>query len=296
MNYIGDIYRPPSEANSVILQITIGCSHNRCTFCEMYKKDRFRIKSYEEILDDILSLPDYIFQVKRIFLADGDALIMPTDELIQVLRLIKSRFFRLERIGIYASPRSVFSKTKEELKLLKQEGLGIVYLGVESGSGEVLLSVHKGVTKEKMIACARQIKESGLTLSVTLINGLGGLERTEQHAVESAEVMNAVNPDYIGLLSLMVAKGSPIYKETEQGLFTPMSPVELLLETRLFIESCRLKNSMIRSNHISNLVQIAGVLNEDKEKILSKINRILNDPYSPLSGQKTQFGSERLRM
>lgn len=276
MEYIGDVYRPPSEASSFILQITIGCSHNQCTFCHMYKKDKFRIKTYEEIVEDILSLPDYIFNVRRIFLADGDALIMPTEELIKVLRLLKQHFPRAERIGIYASPRSIFLKTVDELKLLKKEGLGIVYLGVESGSGNILLSVHKGVTQDKMIECGRRIKESGLTLSVTLINGLGGVERSEEHAVESAKVMNAVQPDYIGLLSLMLTPGSSIKKDVDEGRLTLLSPKELLNETKLFIESCDLENSIFRSNHASNYIPLGGVLNKDREKIINQIEQSLD--------------------
>lgn len=276
MEYIGDVYRPPSEANSFILQVTIGCSHNQCTFCHMYKKDTFRIKTYEEIVEDVLSLPDYIFSVRRIFLADGDALIMPTDELIKVLRLLKSKFSRAERIGIYASPRSIFLKTVEELKLLKQEGLGIVYLGVESGSGKILLAVHKGVTQAKMIECGQRIKESGLALSVTLINGLGGVENSKEHAVESANVMNEINPEYIGLLSLMITPGSSIKKDIDEGKLTLLSPKELLYEARLFIETCDLKNSIFRSNHASNYIPLAGILNRDKEKILGQIEASLD--------------------
>lgn len=276
MEYIGDVYRPPSEASSFILQITIGCSHNQCTFCHMYKKDSFRIKTYQEIVEDILSLPDYIFNVRRIFLADGDALIMPTEELVKVLRLLKQHFPKAERIGIYASPRSIFLKTVDELKLLKKEGLGIVYLGVESGSGNILLSVHKGVTQDKMIECGRRIKESGLTLSVTLINGLGGVELSEEHAVESAKVMNAIQPDYIGLLSLMLTPGSSIKKDVDEGKLTLLSPKELLHETKLFIQSCDLEHSIFRSNHASNYIPLGGVLNMDKEKIINQIEQSLD--------------------
>lgn len=276
MEYIGDVYRPPSEASSFILQITIGCSHNQCTFCHMYKKDKFRMKSYEEIVEDILSLPEYVFSVRRIFLADGDALIMPTDTLVKVLKLLKQHFPKAKRIGIYASPRSIFTKTVEELKLLKEEGLGIVYLGVESGSGNILKMVHKGVTQEKMIECGNLVKQSGIPISVTLINGLGGVERSEEHAIESAKVMNALNPDYIGLLSLMITPGSGLQKDINDGKLTLLSPKALLNEIKLFIEHCELDGSIFRSNHASNYIPLRGVLNQDKNKIISQIEESLD--------------------
>lgn len=271
MRYEGALYRPPSEAYSLIVQATIGCSHNRCTFCSMYKEKSFRIRSVEEILEDLLTGRKYYKKVKRIFLADGDALIIKTKDLIRILNEIKTIFPECERVGIYGSPRSIFTKNVDELMELNELGLGIVYLGVESGSDNILKSINKGVTSEEMIRAGKRIVDSNIELSVTLISGIGGRELSREHAIESARVINKINPNYIGLLTLLLENGTQLYDDHEKGKFEILTPKEVLTETKLFVQGLDIDNCIFRSNHASNYVPLRGTLNKDKKLILKQI-------------------------
>lgn len=272
MKYEGALYRPPSEAYSLIVQGTIGCSHNRCTFCSMYREDSFRIRSVVDILEDIRSGREYYPYVKRIFLADGDALIIKTDDLIRILKEINSLFPECERVGIYGSPSSILSKSKEELMELNSLGLGIVYLGVESGSDTILEKINKGVNSKDMIKAGKKIVDSNIELSVTLISGIGGRELSHEHALESAKVVNKINPHYIGLLTLLLEEGTELYEDYHNGKFKLLSPREVLLETRQFVQGLNLDNCIFRSNHASNYIPLKGTLNKDKHLILNQID------------------------
>lgn len=271
MRYEGALYRPPSEAYSLIVQATIGCSHNRCTFCSMYKEKNFRIRSVEEILEDLSAGREYYKRVKRIFLADGDALIIKTKDLIKILKEIKTVFPECERVGIYGSPRSILGKSRDELMELKGLGLGIVYLGVESGSDIILKSINKGVTSEEMIRAGKRIIDSNIELSVTLISGIGGRKLSREHAIESARVINEINPNYVGLLTLLLEEGTQLYSDHEKGKFKILTPKEVLTETKLFVEGLDIDNCIFRSNHASNYVPLRGTLNKDKQIILAQI-------------------------
>ena len=271
MRYEGDLYRPPSEAYSLIVQATVGCSHNKCSFCSMYKGDKFKIKNTEEIIEDLLSGRKYYKNVKRVFLADGDALIIKTEELVKILKAIKRIFPECERVGIYGSPKSILLKSKEELKILKSLGLGIIYLGLESGSDKILKAINKGVNSDEMIKASEIVVESDILLSITLISGIGGKEDSTEHAIESAKVLNQMNPDYIGLLTLLLEEGTELYDDVEKGKFQLLSPREVLLETKTLVKGLEVDNCLFRSNHASNYVPLRGTLMKDKKRILSQI-------------------------
>lgn len=273
MRYEGALYRPPSEAYSLIVQATIGCSHNKCTFCSMYKDKKFRIRSVDEIVEDLIEGRRRYRQVKRIFLADGDALIIKTQDLIKIFKAINELFPECERIGIYGSPKSILIKEKGELKELNSMGLGIVYLGLESGSDEILKRINKGVTSKDMIEAGRKIVDSGIELSVTLISGIGGKEYSKIHALESARVLNEMKPDYIGLLTLLLEEGTQLYEEVQEGKFEVLTPIEVLEETRILVEGLNVDNCIFRSNHASNYVPLRGTLMKDKELILRDIDK-----------------------
>lgn len=271
MRYEGTVYRPPSEAYSLIVQATIGCSQNRCTFCSMYKEKNFRIRRTENIIEDLILGRQEYSKVERIFLADGDALIIKTEELLKILEAIKTIFPECKRVGIYGSPKSILGKSTKELIELRKLGLGIVYLGVESGSDLILEKIKKGVNSFEMIAAGRKIKEADILLSITLISGLGGKEHSMEHVVESARVVNEMNPDYIGLLTLLVEEGTEFYDDVLNGKFKLLTPKEVLLETREFVKRLNVDNCIFRSNHASNYVALGVTLNKDKNLILAQI-------------------------
>ncbi|MEW9096854.1 MAG: radical SAM protein [Clostridiaceae bacterium] len=280
MRYEGVVYRPPSEANSLIVQVTIGCAHNKCTFCGMYKGKKFRIRKIEEILGDLIQARNYYSRVERIFLADGDALCLKTKDLKQILYKIRELFPECNRIGIYATPRDVLNKSLEELIELRDLGLGIIYMGLESGSEKILKEINKGVTKEEMIIAGKKVKESDIPLSITLISGLGGKENWEKHALESAEVISIIDPDYLGLLTLMVEDGTELYEKISKSEFSLLNPKEIMLETKTMLQNIYVTNCIFRSNHASNYVALKGTLPQDKEILLNKIYEILTTEYN----------------
>lgn len=271
MRYEGSLYRPPSEAYSLIVQATIGCTHNKCTFCSMYKDKEFRVRSTDDIIEDFQIGRQVYKTVKKIFIADGDALAISTKELIKIFIFIKETFPECERVGIYGSPKAILSKSIEELKELKDLGLGIVYLGVESGSEKILKAINKGVTRGEMIEAGRKIVESGIVLSTTFISGIGGVIDSHEHAIETAKIINEIRPHYVGLLTLIVEKGTPLYEDVKDGKFHLLTPKEVLLETKEMVKDIDVEYCVFRSNHASNYVALKGTLSEDKELILSQI-------------------------
>lgn len=268
MEYEGRLYRPPSEANSLIIQATIGCSHNQCSFCSMYKDKSFRIRKTAAILEDIASGRQQFPIINRVFLADGDALIIKTEDLVRILDDIKTIIPECERVGVYASPKSIHTKSLEELKLLRKKGLNIAYLGVESGSDKVLLDINKGVHSAELIQCGKKLKDAGIIVSVTLISGIGGQDHWKEHAVASAKVINEINPDYLGLLTLMVEEGTNLKRDVEQGDFKMLSPEEITKETILLLRELNTENTIFRSNHPSNYIPLKGILNQDKKRMI----------------------------
>jgi len=274
--YEGAVFRPPSEAHSLIIQATIGCSHNKCTFCVTYLDKKFRIKSYEEVKRDVETVLPHYRDVKRIFLADGNALVIPTDDLKKILNLLTDKFPNLERIGLYACPQDIIKKSVAELEELKSSGLGIIYIGLESGSDEILRRIRKGVKSKKMVEAAQKVREAGITLSVIFILGLGGKRHSQEHAQETAKILSKMDPDFIGALTLMVIKGTKIYEEVEAGDLVILEPREVFEEVHTIIKNLNLKHCVFRANHASNYLPIGGTLPEDKDNILMRIEYILN--------------------
>lgn len=277
MRYEGAIYRPPSEAYSLIIQVTLGCSHNKCTFCNMYKDKKFKIRKLKDIFEDLEMAREYYKTVKRVFLADGDALILKMEDLEAILIKMKELFPECDRIGIYGTPKDILRKSEEDLIKLKNLGLDIIYLGIESGSDVILNDVKKGVTASEMIEAGKKVMRTGIKLSVTIISGLGGKEKWMEHAVESAKVISSINPDYVGLLTLMVEPETEIYEKIANKELTLLSPIEVMMETREFIKNLEVDNCVFRSNHASNYAPLAATLNEDKERVLNQINSIIEN-------------------
>lgn len=271
--YEGDVYRPPSEANSLIIQDTIGCSHNRCTFCTMYRDKRFRIRPVTDVLADLDAARPWAGPAPRLFLADGDALIRRTEQQLEILSHIRKTYPDCQRVTCYASPESILTKTPDELTALRKAGLTMVYLGLESGSDTVLRQVEKGVTTEEMIRCAHAVHEAGIELSVTAISGLGGQALWREHAEQTGRVLSAMHPEYIGLLTLMFHPGTPMTVARDSGMFQPLSPMEVLDETRLLLQNLSSPGSVFRSNHASNYLNLRGTLDEDIPALLDLLEK-----------------------
>ena len=273
--YEGTVFRPPSEANSLILQITLGCSYNRCTFCDTYGDKEFRVKTFEDLKHDVELVLPFYDHIDKIFLADGNALMLPTDQLVQSLELLYDKFPKLERIGVYGGPGDILKKSPEDLKLLKEKGLGIIYLGLESGSDIVLKRVKKGALSKHMIKCAEKVKASGILLSAIIILGLGGKELTDEHGRETGRVLSEMDPDYIGALTLMLLPGTPLYEEEKEGKFNLLNTLEIYPELRKIVEGLNVTNCIFRVNHASNYVPIRGTLPKDKDEILKTIDYVI---------------------
>ncbi len=289
MKYEGLVIRPPSEADSLILQVTVGCSHNKCTFCPAYKAKRFRIKSFDEIRDDIDEASIHAQHLRRVFLADGDALIIPQQRLLEIINYLNEKFPKLTRIGIYGNAKSILKKSIEQLKALKENKLSIIYLGIESGDEETLKNIHKGITCEKMVEAAKRVKEASIKLSVTVLLGVAGTERSVIHAKETARILTDIQPDYIGALTLMIPPEAPLYRKVEEGKFELPSPFELLQELKIMIADSDLHNCLFFSNHASNYLPIKARLPKDKHSSLKLIDEVLS------SGDKTLLKPEYLR-
>ena len=275
MKYDGMIYRPPSEADSLILQVTVGCSYNRCTFCGAYQGKTFRIKKRDEIREDMDEVAACGTTIRRVFLADGDALILPQKDLLQILKEMDGRFRGLERVGIYANARDILHKEVEELRALKEAGLGILYLGLESGNPEVLKRIRKNATADQMVRAARRVKEAGIRLSVTVILGIGGIERSQSHAEDTGKVLTEMDPDYVGALSLMIVPGTPIEKELEAGTLILPTPFGMIEELERMIEQCHVSHCFFASNHASNYLPLRLRMPQEKEKGLRMIREVL---------------------
>lgn len=277
LQYEGSIWRPPSEARSLILQATVGCSHNACIFCVSYKTKKYRVRGATGIQSDLDTIPGrYKENVNRVFLADGNALAIDTSELLNTLRVLTDELPELKRVGIYGYAKDVREKTVQDLKELHKAGLGIVYLGLETGDDELLRWARKGVDSAENINACKKIREAGIPLSLTIILGLGGLENSESHARATAKVLNAIDPEYIGALTLMTPPGTRIQELVQSRDFVPMQPMEILKELKILVEHLELSNCIFRTNHASNYLPIRGVLNADKKAILDILTETID--------------------
>lgn len=278
MRYEGMVYRPPSEAGSLLIQCTIGCPHNKCTFCAMYKGTAFRIRPVAEIKEDLRTARDYYGdRVETIFLPDGNTILMKTDQLVEILEYAQALFPRLKRITSYGSARFVNLKPAAELRRLREAGLSRIHSGMESGDDVVLARICKGATAAEIVEAGLKVKEAGMELSEYVLIGIGGRERSREHAIASAEVLNAIDPEFIRLRTFIPMPGTPLYDEYRQGDFGLLSPHEALKETALFIGALA-TTGLLYSDHSSNYAYVNGRLPGDKAAMLATIDELLAMP------------------
>ena len=275
MSYEGTIIRPPSEALSILLQVTLGCSHNKCTFCGTYKEKRFTIKDDQTIMADIRFASKYMVRQHRLFLMDGDGLIIPQPKLVWILDMIKEYLPWVRRVGAYANAKSIMMKSDEDLVQLKKKGLGILYLGVESGDNQTLRKVCKGTTAENLIKQGRRIKEAGIKLSVTVLLGIAGRSDSLKHARATGKLLSGMDPNYIGALTVMILPHTPLADDYRAGRFELPDTRELLLELREMFEHTHLSGGLFMANHASNYLPIKARLPKDREKTLDTIDAAL---------------------
>ena len=275
MHYQGNIIRPPSEADSIILQVTVGCSHNKCTFCGAYKHKQFTIKNNEIIDKDISFAAKHFQHKRRLFLCDGDALIIPQPRLVSLLIKLKNQLPWLTRVGIYANAKSIKKKSLPDLQELKRLGLGIIYMGLESGDDQTLKAVNKGILSGEMIEQAKKVGEAGIKLSLTVLLGLAGPERSDLHAKATGRVLSEIDPEFIGALTLMLIPGTPLYHEYQKGSFTLLEPEQILKELRTMIAHTHLTRGLFLSNHASNFLPLKIRLPRDQQTAIGRIDEAL---------------------
>lgn len=274
-SYDTPVFRPPSEAQSFILRVTRGCAHNKCTYCNMYRGVPFQILKDEEISRQIaLAVHFGKNSVRRVFLADGDALVLPTAKLLKILQALREQFPKLQRVASYAAPKDILRKSEEELRQLREAGLQLLYYGMETGDDATLKAVKKGVTAEEAIEAGRRVTASGMKLSLMVILGLAGVEGSARHALATAKAINIIKPTHLSALCLMLYRGSELKEQFEEGNFNPLSPAGLMQELHLMLNNIELPREhycLFRSNHVSNYVQLAGTLPKDKERLLQQV-------------------------
>ena len=280
ITYNEPLFRPPSEGRSLIIQITLGCSWNKCAFCEMYTSKQFKARNERDVFADIESFIPYSTQIRKVFLADGDPLVLSTNRLLRILNKLTVTFPNLRRISTYASPINIAHKSLEDLLLLKEAGLSLLYVGIESGDSQVLEAINKGETYETTIEGLNKSKSVGMDSSVMIINGVGGIQLSEQHAINSAKVLNLTQPKYASTLVLTAYKGLEHYQNRYRGDFTEMNSIQLFEELRLFMRHLELENTIFRSDHASNRLVLKGVLGKDKKVFLDQIEAAIVSPES----------------
>ncbi len=280
INYIEPVFRPPSEWQSLILQVTNGCSWNRCTFCDMYTQaqKKFKPNSVIEIEAQLQRVAQEGYPVKRVFLADGDAMTLSTRRLKEYLAVIKHYYPDVQRISSYCLPRNLGKKTVDELAELQEMGLSLMYVGCESGDDEVLRLVDKGETYESSLDALSKIKRAGMKSSVMILNGLGGPELSEQHAINSAKLMNEAQPDYLSTLVVEFPTGSERFEAAFEGRWRKLGKLELFAEMETLLSNLTLERTIFRSDHASNYLVLKGVLGKDKEKLLTTVRAAIHQP------------------
>ena len=273
--YEGVVIRPPSEADSLILQYTIGCSHNGCIFCPAYKEKHYRVRSLAEMEQDIRSCLPACGDTERIFLADGDALGAPLSELLALAQLLRSSFPRLRRIGMYANAKNILGRSVEELRQLQEAGIGILYVGIESGDDDLLTWMSKGATAADMAEAGRRVKEAGIKLSVTVLLGIGGIDRSEKHAWLTGKLLTAIDPEYVGALTTMVVQGTPLYELQQRGRFSLPSPFVILSELAEMLEHTEMTRGLFFANHASNYLPIRVRMPSQRDRTVAMIREFI---------------------
>lgn len=278
MRYEGNIFRPPSEAYSLLVQVTIGCTHNKCTFCSMYKDKKFRVRDLDEVIQDLKWAKEHYRRVERIFLCDGDALALSNNRLMPILEFISDNFPECERVTVYGRAKDALKKTDEEMRQLYEAGIKMVYLGAESGSEKVLKDINKGETRQEIIDGVKKIEASGMKASVTFISGLAGKDGWEDHAIQTGTMISEMQPSYVGLLTLMVEPGVPMADDIQSGKLRLLSAEEVMAETLLMLQNTNVqKDCVFRSNHASNYVSLRGTLPADREKMMALLRKAMNN-------------------
>lgn len=278
IKYVGDVYRPPSEAYSLIVQATIGCTHNKCSFCKMFKEKRFQTRPTEDIIADFAWARKRYRSVPRIFLADANALCLKTDKLMPILTYIEETFPECERVTIYGRASDVLRKTEDELRQLREHGLTMVYIGAESGSDKVLEMCRKGETRQQLIDAVKRIEKVGIKASVTFISGLAGKDGWEDHAIQTGTMITEMNASYVSLLTLLVDPQAPMYEDIQSGRLKLLTPQEVLAETHLMLENANPEKTCIfRSNHASNYLSLKGDLPQDRDRFLAQIEAAMKN-------------------
>lgn len=278
IKYVGDVYRPPSEAYSLIVQATIGCTHNKCSFCKMFKEKRFQTRPTEDIIADFAWARKRYRSVPRIFLADANALCLKTDKLMPILTYIEETFPECERVTIYGRASDILRKTEDELRQLREHGLTMVYIGAESGSDKVLEMCRKGETRQQLIDAVKRIEKVGIKASVTFISGLAGRDGWEDHAIQTGTMITEMNASYVSLLTLLVDPQAPMYDDIQSGRLKLLTPQEVLAETHLMLENANPEKTCIfRSNHASNYLSLKGDLPQDRDRFLAQIEAAMKN-------------------
>ena len=277
MHYQGNIIRPPSEANAIILQVTVGCSHNRCTFCGAYRdqEQKFKIKSDAIVDSDLDFATQYCKKQKTVFLADGDALVIPQQRLLSLFKRIKKRLPWVRRISLYANCRNILSRSAEELSELKEAGLGRIYMGLETGHDKTLTAIRKGATAEEMVLAGRRVRDVAIFLSVTCLLGIGGLRYSQRHVADTALVLNKIQPSQIAVLTLMLLPNTELGKAAAAGTFQLPDKFGLFQELRTMIAGLEVKRCQLQANHASNYFTLDGRLDRDKKDFLATIDQAI---------------------
>jgi len=277
MDYIGHVIRPPSEAYSMIIQVTVGCSHNQCTFCGTYKGQKFRLKDISTVKRDIDEASSYGYDFTKAFFADGDVLILPTETLLDLMAYTKKKSPSVQRFGVYGNTKAILKKTPAELKELKDAGLGIIYQGIESGNKDVLRHIRKGAFPHKMIETAYKVIDSGILLSQTVLLGLGGQDMTREHAIDTGKLLGEMSPDYASALTVMLLPNTKLWQEAQEGTFRLPDKFGLLKELQLIIENMDVKRQCyFTSNHASNYLPIRAELPRDKNAVLKMLHKVIS--------------------
>lgn len=284
MRYEGTVYRPPSEADSLILQATIGCSYNRCSYCAMYLEKRFRPRSLDDLREDMDLAAAWhgADNVRRVFLADGDALVLRTSRLLEILEELRARFPNFQRASVYASPQALLAKSVAELTELKEAGLPLHFLGAETGHPAVLELIRKGVSREQLVDAGRRVVDAGARLSVIMLLGIGGVDLSHDHAVESGRFLSEVQPRYVSTLTITPVPGTGFHEDVEAGRVVLPDERGMLAEQRTMIAHMDLERALYRGNHISNSLPVGGSLPQDRQALLDLLDRALADPSLPL--------------
>ncbi|MEN6421361.1 MAG: radical SAM protein [Smithella sp.] len=278
MRYEGNIFRPFSEANSYLLQCTIGCSHNQCTFCGMYKDKKYRERSLAEIMEDIAMAKDHYGDLEKVFLCDGDAIALETDMLLAILRKLYGTFPSLRHVGSYVGPPSTLSKTMEELKTLRAAGLTKAYIGVETGDDELLKKVKKGVGYDQMLEAGQNLVAAGINLSAMVLLGLAGKgEASKRHALATAKICNEMKPQYLAALTVTPVPGTVLYRQLQRGEFELLDPFETLEEMKWIFENITADNMKFVGTHASNYLPVVGTLQKDKQKMIAMVDEVLKN-------------------